>query len=472
MEMFYCSIVGQKQTIFYSALSMAPILLPPTDNPKKPRGGYSMNQKTRIASTLMILTFLAIPWAVRAADVQDILKGAKLSGEYFVYANTQHGTLFKSEGPGHHFDWFEQYARIKAVADVDNNTKVELGLLYGRTDGDDIYGKPAGREDITFDVANVTFSNVLNTPLKVSLGKQNMVIGDGFILGFSEAIDAAIWSIPLRAFPLGARAIYEYAIDNTNKFTFDAYTMKDNDTYFTNAGIPRADGHGYIYGGDIKYEHGDSFYAGFTAFEFARAGGFDSIPVVSLRASYSPQAALKGFNIRGEYAAQLDRGSSFRDAVGAYGQASYTFNTAWTPKITLHAAKFSGDDPNTPEDESFFPVMINSFNDYGQWVYGEIVGEYVLLNTNKVVYFASIGVNPTSKAFVRVFYIKNDLDKIVAPATSKSFATEWNVEFDYTFNDHLTFGSMYAYASPDTAAKEMFGDANWRLFEAFLKVSF
>ena len=51
------------------------------------------------------------------------------------------------------------------------------------------------------------------------------------------------------------------------------------------------------------------------------------------------------------------------------------------PKLSYRYAFFQGDDPETPANEAFDPLLLG-FYDWGSWWQGEIAGEYFLSNSN------------------------------------------------------------------------------------------
>ena len=70
---------------------------------------------------------------------------------------------------------------------------------------------------------------------------------------------------------------------------------------------------------------------------------------------------------------------------------------AWKPKVTYRYASFQGDDPATTKNEGFDPLL-PGFYDWGYWWQGEIVGEYIALNSNLVSNLVRVHLTPPRRS--------------------------------------------------------------------------
>ena len=90
-----------------------------------------------------------------------------------------------------------------------------------------------------------------------------------------------------------------------------------------------------------------------------------------------------------EYAGQQKDGESATtgvadpevDAEAYYLDIGYNFvDWPWAPAVTARHANFSGDDPNTAEDEAY-DGLYYGFTNWGTWFIGEVTGEYILFQS-------------------------------------------------------------------------------------------
>lgn len=303
--------------------------------------------------------------------------------------------------------------------------------------------------------------------LDISGGRQDLQIGNGWLFqdgNFDAFSDNAFWLGPRTAF----RNTGIVTLSN-DLFGFTGFYVKgdsDNDRAEV-AGADLVFTTDYGTFGLLYAEIRDSDEA-----EFARRG----MEMVSLRALDVPIPAVEGLTLSGEYTEQFGgKGGNDFDAQGYYGQISYSFpGLRFEPTLSYRYSKFSGQDGSS--DITAFDPLFYGAQDWGTWVQGEIVGEYLLFNSNQRSHMVHLSGSVNEKVGIGAIYYRFDLDKkdyFGTPVTSKKFADEINFYVDWEVDDNLSVGALAGVAFPGSAAKQAFGsNDNIYLLQAFAIVSF
>jgi len=204
----------------------------------------------------------------------------------------------------------------------------------------------------------------------------------------------------------------------------------------------------------------------------------DSMNVWDIRFSLNPfetfeaPDALKPVKLEGEYVYE-DNGDRL-EASGWYLSAGYRWDALpWKPTLTYRYASFEGDDPDTAKSEDYDPLFYG-FYDWGYWYQGEVLGEYVLGNSNLNSHMVKLSLKPTESISANLFYFKFRLDDAEGfGVRNADFADEWNLTLDWTPTDYLTLSAVAAYVDPDEAAREYTGgDDSWTYGMIYASVSF
>ncbi len=135
-------------------------------------------------------------------------------------------------------------------------------------------------------------------------------------------------------------------------------------------------------------------------------GTRDGMDVYDLRAIATPLAptgVLPGLTLAGELVLQ-DNGD-VQEGGAWYGEVGYDFAglLPWSPYVSYRYARFSGDDPDSDEDEGYDPLFYSS-SDWGSWDQGEILGEYVVENSNLKTHAVRLALHPTERVTVSLLY--------------------------------------------------------------------
>jgi hypothetical protein len=196
----------------------------------------------------------------------------------------------------------------------------------------------------------------------------------------------------------------------------------------------------------------------------------DQMMVYNIRADIQPFAAfdvlpaLKGFHLEGEYVYQDTDDNDIGNGSGWYVQPSYQFDIPWKPSLTYRYASF---------DDDYDPLFYG-FYDWGYWFQGEILGNYVLTNSNLNSHLVKLNVKPVDSLSINLFYYNFRLDDADSfGVDDKEYADEIDFIVDYTYNDHLSFSAVGAWATPDDAAKQSTGgNDDWYYGMLYTSISF
>ena len=187
----------------------------------------------------------------------------------------------------------------------------------------------------------------------------------------------------------------------------------------------------------------------------------------------------------GEFAYQNNNGSL--EAFGAYGELGYDFNLIGTDfGLSYRFAYFSGDDPDTSKSEDFDPLFYGLYEsdpggeeeevEWGTWIQGEIIGEFVLLNSNLKTHTVRLSAYPWDDLWFNLIYYRFLLDKpegLDPSVTSEHFADEIDFTVEWTPMDWLYLNGVIGVAIPGNGAEQFtLGDETWTHFMVYTQIDF
>jgi len=374
---------------------------------------------------LSILCILALALALSApafAEVQNV----KVSGDITVRGIFQEDFDLNDDNTGTtgNEEGFLSFVRLRVDADLTDNVSAMIRILNQRQWDTEIASDTA----LVIDSAYITLKELLYSPLTVTIGRQDVVYGDGFIVGAGRLQDIE-----------GALADYnQYSMDNghdaiTAVLDYDPVTIsiiysKINETDLdgTAGSYDRT-----LYGGELSYDF-DSYDANLTGYflvdddgafaEQITDGGDPAFQNVhqyeesityclGLRGDVTP---IDNLDLQGEIAFQLgeisdtfqngtitdqadpanrDREAWALDVAGEYSWADVTY----APSLLLEYVYRSGEErANTGDYEAWNEMFTGKF--YGL-IYDFLQGtNSVTNNTNSGIYATddASDTNPTS----------------------------------------------------------------------------
>lgn len=314
----------------------------------------------RLLTTLCVAA-IVVAFAVPAfAEVQNV----KISGDIAVASIIQvdidldGGTATGTAGEDDTDNFFIQQIGLNVEADLTDNVSTYVRVINERDWNSD--GEAANGFNIELDEAYVTLKEMLYAPLTVKMGRQNIALGNGFIIGSSGA---TIWN---------TSGNLPAAVNELSDMTaFDAISaVLDYDPWTINLIYSKIDENNTVltddidlYVANVGYDFKD-YQAEAEAYYVLKqdmigrtgaAGSYDSnqINTIGLRGSIVP---LDNLNLWAEGALQFgDYASSTRvadrEAYAADLGAIYTFaDVKWTPKLGLEYIYYSGEEASSAGD--------------------------------------------------------------------------------------------------------------------------
>ena len=410
------------------------------------------------------------------------LKGSfKAAAAYFVQGDSWFGESRENLGAKSD-NWWETNLQPGIEGSYFLRNRGELygrvSAVFGSTNGTDAAGSNVPYGNVTDTRVEDAFagwrsgdllSSLGKTFLDVSVGRQQYVAGNGFLF-YSQSSNGqnrgAYW--------MGERQAAKFAGIvrlKTGNWKSDLIYLKADDNPNTNTKV-----------GGITLDYAISEEIGGVG------GGFyvvdsdietrDSMNLYDIRLSLNPFQAfdnsplLKPVKFEGEYVYE-DNGDKL-EASGWYLSGGYQWDDVlWKPALTYRYASFEGDDPNSRKSEDYDPLFYG-FNDWGYWYQGEVLGEYVLSNSNLNSHMIKLHIKPVDAISVSLFYYNFKLDNAEGfGVQSKDFADEWNLTVDWTANKSLAFSAVAAYVNPNDGAEQYTGgDDGWSYGMLYGNLSF
>jgi Alginate export len=314
--------------------------------------------------------------------------------------------------------------------------------------------------------------------LDLSAGRQDFHVGDGFLIwdgNFDTKGDGAYW--------LGPRTAFEFAglaRVNTSPLGGQAFFLRgDGDQ-----------GHTELAGLNLDYSLsdfglGEEGVLGAMYFQVTDGdAGFETevprkdMQLATVRINDVRVPGFEDAGVYAQYAREFGEGDQVDfDAQAFYVEPFYNFSwLPWSPTLAYRFAYFSGDsDPDDDKRKDFDPFFYDYSRGWGTWTQGEIVGEYLLFNSNQVNHMVHLSALPTETVSVGAIYYHFDLAEknyFGTPVDDKDFADEVDLYVDWTVNDNLLVGAVSGVAWPGQAAEELFGDDPYYLVLAYAIVTF
>lgn len=444
-----------------------------------------MGKKEEVMKSVTLICALAM--LVFVAQVQAEVQNIKVGGDFQAYgvAESDYDLESSSNSSGDTAngggEYITSYVRLYLSADLTDNVAAYIRLLNERDWGDGVTlgtnalnsGVPnplAAREDleIDLDLAYVTFKDVLGYPLTLTVGRQELFYGEGFLIADGEPYTlSGTFEYDLRKSFDAIRA----SID-LKPFTLDLFTAKFIEGVTSNTDAD-------LYGINLTYDYLDqaTFDFGFFATSYhpelvlntttgtANAADDDSY-TISARGEGEPLPQLiPGLFLKGELAYQWgDKLEEFRtsdrDAWGGYGGVEYLFDFFMEPYVKTNLVIMTGDKTyGDRKYQKFEPLFSGE-------VYGLIANDRDLLGlneatrasrsdltgegmTNMTIFSLGGGLKPTESTKVDLTWYNYDVQNKWVNARGSGFGDEIDITFDYDYTEDVRLGLTIAVFNPD-----------------------
>lgn len=357
--------------------------------------------------------------------------------------------------------WQEFYVKPGVTLDYSLSDRVHLlagGSVVGATTaGDGDAGGFTRGSDGRFAPEEL-YAGVQAGDWKFTAGRQNFMVGTGFIVmdGNLDLFgDGAYWLGPRTAFRDSAILAWGHG-----PVQAQAFTLRTDDHY----------GDFRLSGANLDYDLDGQVTLGAMALTVdtlasrdSNAARRDGMRVYNLRALRGHLPGLPNLTLNGEYAVQRgDEGALTYDAKAWYAQADYQFqDLPFTPTLGYRYAVFSGDDNPTDNRQQAWDPLSKGFIDWSTWLVGDVVGNYLLFNSNERVQQFSLKNRLSDTLTLGVIHYQFWLDQANfrgAAVNDRRFADETAVYLDWTPNRQFYSSLSYNWVQAKSAARQAFGD--------------
>jgi hypothetical protein len=289
-------------------------------------------------------------------------------------------------------------------------------------------------------------------------GRQNYMVGTGFIVmdgNLDQFKDGAYWLGPRTAFEDSAVLAWDHGALKTQ-----AFTLRTDDDL----------GDFRMTGVNLDYNLDDRVTLGAMAMKVKSLGPpgatplrRDGMQVYNLRALNAKVPGAPALTLNSEYAVQRGSGEGVDyDARAWYAQADYVFEALpLTPIIGYRYASFSGDDNLSDNRQKSWDPLSKGFVDWGTWLVGDVVGNYLLYNSNENVQQFSIKTQLSERLRLGAIHYQFWLDEknyFGAAVSDRRFADESVVFLEWAPSTSFISSLSYNWVKPMAAAKQIFGD--------------
>ncbi|TBW58178.1 hypothetical protein EZI54_04805 [Marinobacter halodurans] len=347
--------------------------------------------------------------------------------------------------------WTEGYAKYG----FSGSKTIGDGSLFGAANavssgtwGDgDALGVTTGDERET-DVEDL-YVGYRNDLFELSAGRQNITIGDGFILN-GDSLNLGKGPGPSElnrggAYWLAARKAFDKTamlrVGGDKGLRSDVFWFK-SDNY--------AQAQPEMAGINVEYvmDQGTFALMHLRGLDVNDDWGFanrDGQKTTSLR--FQGNAGVENLFLSAEYVDQT-QGDSSPDANAWYAEAGWTFADApWSPSVHYRYTSY---------DEGYDPLFFGFNRGYGTWFQGEVAANYAgPFGTDSDIHYLSVKANPSDTLTVGAGYF-NFTD--TNGGTGDNDAQELDIWAEWVAHDHLIISPLVGFYKPDSATSTQGND--------------
>lgn len=340
-------------------------------------------------------------------------------------------------------------AGVSAVSALTRGDSDGLGYTPGDptdTDWESAFVKVSGKSVFGLDA------------VELSYGRQNFAVGEGFIIAeghVDQGHEGAYWLGPRKAFD--NTALLKLDLGQVHVDAFHLQTRLDVDVADYKEKME-------LNGLNLQYQttSGAQLGAMFIKVNDDDYAPRDGMSVQDVRMIGLPVPGLKELKVSAEYVHQKNADIEGR---AWYAGATYSFtDLLLAPTLTYRYSEFS---------RHYDSLLYGYGGDWGTWVQGEIVGEYMLFNLNQKTSTLKLSVQPAASVYAGVILYKIDFDQKPEGIEDSAFATEADIYVDWLPSEHLALGALAGIAKPGEGAKQYFGnDKNSAIFQVYATYKF
>jgi hypothetical protein len=394
--------------------------------------------------------------------------------EYFVHQENNYFAATQDT-------WLESVGRLGMKTDLSSQMSIQLqGTGQAITgDADDYNLVKKDILEFELDLANIKFENIIELPIAITIGRQDLQFGDGFLIHDGYYDTVAQWLTPITSFN-GVKLNFDLAPLSIDLFYAETIVKSQNFEAALLDGVGYSgDRNAWGLNTNLKTINSGEWDLGIFIVDDESVINSDTI-ALSLRGTYETRTNPT-FTLTGEIVSEfgktrakdhkLSSTSQDREAVGGHIDGTFSFNEVqFYPYLKGRYSHFPGDDPATNKNEAFDPLFFNN-EEFGTWGAGSI-NSYNLSNTNERVVMTEVGLSPTETTLLRAQVYFFWLDKENNTGSGKKWSEELNFIFDWYPSENLFAGFELGWARPLKAAKDLFGNRTTREVVAWVGVQF
>ncbi|KRP59981.1 alginate export family protein [Pseudomonas trivialis] len=363
---------------------------------------------------------------------------------------------------GRSIDWQEFYVKPGITFSYALNPDVSLlggaSVVAATTFGDGDAGGFSRSSDGRVATEEL-FAGVRVGEWTFTAGRQNYKVGTGFIVmdgNLDQFKDGAYWLSPRTAFKDSAILAWDHGALKSQVFSL----RTDDDL-----------GDFRMTGVNLDYNLDDQVTLGAMALKVNALGPRgstlprrrDGMQVYNLRALDARVPGIAPLTLNAEYAVERGSGEGVDYAANAwYAQADYAFGELpLTPILGYRYASFSGDDNLGDNRQKAWDPLSKGFIDWSTWLVGDVVGNYLLFNSNENVQQFSLKAHLSQTFTLGAIHYQFWLDEknyMGAAVNDRRFADESVVFLDWTPTPSFYTSLSYNWVKPLAAARQVFGD--------------
>ena len=374
------------------------------------------------------------------------------------------------ESTGKHADWQEVYVKPAVSFSYALNPDFDLlakgSVVAASTFGDGDAGGFSRSSDGRVS-AEEAYAGFRAGEFRFTAGRQDYMIGSGFIvmdgnLDFHN--DGAFWLGPRTAFR--DSAVLGWSRD---AFSVQAFSLRTDD----HLGDYRMNG--------VNLDYAVEGVAAFGAMAMKldseeRSSNIatprEGMEVYNVRALNAKLPGVPDLTLNAEYALQGGKGGGIEyDAKSWYAKAEYAFSELpLQPVLGYRYAYFSGDENLADNKREAWDSLSKGFVDWGTWIIGDVVGNYLLNNSNQTVHTWSLKTQVHPTVTIGAMHYQFSLDEknlFGAPVSDRRFADESVIYLDWTPTPQLYTSLSYNWVQPKAAAKQLLADKDFSAIEMY-----
>ncbi|HNQ35704.1 MAG TPA: alginate export family protein [bacterium] len=440
-----------------------------------------------MAKRLLTLTLAVVLGVAFVAPAMAEVQNIKVSGDMIMRGIYRDNLDFVKDSGDETEAWISTGVRVGVGVEFTDNVMAMVRVINERDWGKSVIQTAAGAgtvvglpldtsDDIKLDLAYAKINDLFIPGLNVTLGRQELLLGKGFVVGNVNSNLTAAANTAIRAWDLTSRksfdaikAEYELGIAPLSFTVMGAKIIEESNNAVT-ALIPIPAGDSDLWGLNVAYQMDNAVIEGYLlnlkrqAIPVLVTDKYD-IWTLGARVDHDV-AALPGFNYNLELGYQFGDGadvngdgtSDDKKAWAGTADVSYTFNNPYSPKIGAAYTYYSGPDfsATVADDEGWDPI----FPDGQAGRIGNVTN--AVLSGTPAAFLAGIG-NATNLSVPKIYasfkpgekhalsldwYIDTQSTEVPA-GTGDKLGWEVDLGYAYQLNSDVTMGLSIGYMEAD-----------------------